>query len=133
MGAASAQKARTTLDGTVVKGSTPPLYANNQNKQGAPKKDHVYVKNVPTNASEDKLKEIMGRHGTVKWHKVMRASPGQSRIGATCAALFEMDSEAEAEAIIAALNEKSLTYDEVAPSMKVRYAENRAAKKTTGT
>jgi len=123
-----AEKARTTLDSTVVKGSTPSLYANAQNKRGASKQDHVYLKNVPTNASEDKLKELLGAHGEVKWSKVMRATAGQSRISATCAALFEMESEEQAAAAIEALNNKVLSFEVVAPAMKVRYAENKAAK-----
>jgi len=125
-----ADTARNSLDGTVVQGSTPPLYANAQNKSGTSKKDHVYVKNVPTNCSEDKLKEMMAKFGTVKWHKIMRSSPGQSRIGATCAALFEMSSEEEAEAAIQALNNTPLSLSVVAPPMKVRFAENKAANKT---
>lgn len=124
-----AAQARTTLDGTVMQGSTPVLYANNQNKGATPKKDHVYVKGIPTNTSEDKIKAIFAQHGEVKWNKIMRSIPGQSRIGATCAALFEMGSEEEAEAAIAALNEKTLSLSDFCGPMRVRYAENKAANK----
>lgn len=125
----AATQARTTLDDTVVVGSTPPLYANAQMSKGTAKQDHVYLKNVPVNTSEDKIKAVLSRHGEVKWFKIMRANAGQSRIAATCAALFEMSSEAEATAAIEALNNTALSLSEVAPAMKVRYAANKAAAK----
>jgi len=125
----AATQARTTLDDTVVQGSTPPLYANAQMSKGTAKQDHVYLKNVPANTSEDKIKAVLERHGEVKWFKIMRANAGQSRIGATCAALFEMSSEAEATAAIEALNDTALSLSYVAPAMKVRYAANKAAAK----
>merc|ERR1711924_8080 len=62
-----------------------------------------------------------------KWMKVMR-TPNQQRIGSTCAALFEMSSEEEAQTAIAALNENVLDLGQLAPPMKVRYAANKAAK-----
>merc|ERR1711904_360316 len=76
-----AASARTTLDDTVVDGSTAPLYAHAQEKQGGTKQDHVYLKNIPTNSSEEKIKMLLGRHGEVKWCKVMRATAGQAKIG----------------------------------------------------
>jgi len=124
-----AEKARNSLDGTCIQGTTSPLYANTQTKGSDSKKDHVYVKNVPTNTSEEKIKAIIEKHGTVKWSKVMRASAGQSRVGATCAALFEMSSEEEASAVIAELNDKSFSLGELCGPMRVRYAENKAASK----
>lgn len=125
-----ADKARTTLDATVVQGSTPPVYANAQTKQGASKKDHIYVRNVPTNTSEEKIKALLAKYGEVKWCKVMRTLAGQTRIAPTCATLFEMGSPEEAEAAIEALNNSQLSFSDVAPEMKVRYAANKAAAKT---
>merc|ERR1712224_857837 len=93
--------------------------------------DHVYIKNVPTNTSEEKLKELVGAHGEIKWHKIMRANAGQSRIGATCASLFEMSSEDEVQKIVAALNDKQMDYSELCGPMRVRYAENKAARAAT--
>lgn len=127
-----AAQARTSLDGTVVHGQTPALYANAQTRQGASKKDHVYLRNVPTNASEEKVEELLNKYGTVKWHKVMRTRQGQMKISPTCAALFEMSSEEEAEKAIAALNDVELNFSDVAPPMKVRYAANRGIKPDAG-
>jgi len=123
-----ADKARTTLDATVVQGTTPPIYANAQTKKGESKQDHIYVRNVPTNTSEEKIKDLLGKYGEVKWCKVMRTLAGQTRIAPTCATLFEMGSQEEAEAAIAALNNSQLNFSDVAPEMKVRYAANKAAK-----
>jgi len=123
-----AAQARTSLDDTVVQGQTQPIYANAQTKSGASKKDHIYVRNVPTNTSEDKIKALLGKHGEVKWCKVMRTLAGQTRIAPTCATLLELGSEAEVEAAVAALNNSQLSLSDVAPPMKVRYAANKTVK-----
>jgi len=124
-----ATAARTTLDGTVVSGSTPPLFAKSQTKQGASKEDHVYVKNVPTNTPDEKIVELFSKYGEVKWSKVMRTTSGQSRIGSTCAALVEMSTTDEVLAAVAALNGSVLNFSELIRPMRVRYAENKTPPK----
>jgi len=124
--AESAAAARSTLNGTVLEGSTPPIFAKTQDKSGGKKEDHVYIKNIPASTTDENLKELMSKYGEVKWLKVMRASPGQWKISPTCAALIEMGGTAEAEAAIKDLNDKELSYSSLIGPMKVRYAENKA-------
>lgn len=127
-----ATAARTSLDETAVQGSTVPLFAKAQTtKQSAADGDHVYLKNVPTNTTDDKLKELLGKYGEVKWTKVMRTSSGQTRVGQTCGALIEMGSPEQASAAIAALNDQSISFSELVRPMKVRYAANKAAAKAS--
>jgi len=122
--------ARTGLDDTAVQGSTPALFARSQTtRQSAADLDHVYLKNVPTNTTDEKLKDLLGKYGEVKWTKVMRTSSGQTRIGQTCGALVEMGSPEQASAAIEALNDQSISYGELVRPMKVRFAANKAAAK----
>jgi len=129
--AEGAAAATSTLNGTCLEGSTPPIFAKTQDKSGGKKEDHVYIKNIPASTTDEKLKELMTKYGEVKWLKVMRASPGQWKISPTCAALIEMGGTAEAEAAIKDLNDKELSYSSLLGPMKVRYAENKATAKTT--
>jgi RNA recognition motif-containing protein len=125
-----AASARTSLDGAAVHGSTPPLFAKCQTtRQSVSDGDHVYLKNVPTNTTDDKLRDLLSKHGEVKWTKVMRTTNGPGRIGATCGALIEMGSSEQASAAVAALTDQSITFGELVRPMKVRYAANKAAAK----
>jgi RNA recognition motif-containing protein len=125
-----ATAARTTLDGTVVNGSTRPLIAKSMaGPEGGSQEDHVYIENVPTSTLEEELEELFSKYGKVEWSSVLGYTPGKSRVESTCAAFVEMSTFQEASAAVAALNGTVVHFSELIRPMKVRYAENKAPPK----
>lgn len=122
-----AMLARTRLDGVVADGILPPLIARLQTKNGKTLTDHVYVRNIPMNSVETKVNELFMQYGTVKWSAILPVAAGQWRgNGPSSAALVEMGSDAEAAEAVKGLDGRILQMADVAPPMKVRYAENRS-------
>lgn len=123
-----ARAARTKLDGAVADGILPPLIARLQTKSGQTMEDHVYIRNIPVNSLESKVNHLVGRFGEVKWSAILPVASHHWRGNApSSAALVEMGSAAEADAAIRALDGRILQMADIAPPMKIRYAENRKA------
>jgi hypothetical protein len=65
--------------------------------------DHVIVSEMPADMNEDRLKEIFGAYGTVKWCKL---SPGKGgKAGIFSSAILELGSVDEAQYFVTALDE----------------------------
>mmetsp|Transcript_44294 Transcript_44294/g.87849 ORF Transcript_44294/g.87849 Transcript_44294/m.87849 type:complete len:272 (+) Transcript_44294:85-900(+) len=65
--------------------------------------DHVIVSEMPADMTEDRLKEIFGAYGTVKWCKI---SPGKGgKAGIFTSAILELGSVDEAQYFVTALDE----------------------------
>jgi len=65
--------------------------------------DHVIVSEMPADMNEERLKEIFGAYGTVKWCKV---SPGKGgKAGVFSSAILELGSVDEAQYFVTALDE----------------------------
>jgi RNA recognition motif-containing protein len=119
--AEQAAAARQSLDNKFPAITTQPVTAATQQKAGAPKEDHCYLKGIPTNTSKEKLEALFAKYGEVKWCTVM---PGTSswKVDSTASALVEMGSEEQCQAAIAALNEQVIPFGDLGQPLKVRYA-----------
>jgi len=116
-----AAAARQSVDDTFPAVDQKPLEVTIQQKNGAPKEDHCYVKNVPSNTTKEKITALFGKYGEVKWCNVLASG----RKDASSGALVEMSSAEEAQKAIADLNGKTLPLAELGQTIKVRYALNK--------
>jgi len=65
--------------------------------------DHVIVSEMPADMTEDRLKEIFGAYGTVKWCKLSAGKGGKA--GIFTSAILELGSVDEAQYFVTALDE----------------------------
>jgi RNA recognition motif-containing protein len=116
--------ARRTLDDSYPVIIPPePLLVKLQTKNGAPKDDHCYIKNLPTNATKDKVIALFSKYGEVKWCEVLSPA-GKWKVDSSSAALVEMPPE-DCQKAIAALDGSQVPYSEIGATIRVRYALNK--------
>eukprot|EP00425_Heterocapsa_triquetra_P002078 CAMPEP_0195053748 /NCGR_PEP_ID=MMETSP0448-20130528/2783_1 /TAXON_ID=66468 /ORGANISM="Heterocapsa triquestra, Strain CCMP 448" /LENGTH=906 /DNA_ID=CAMNT_0040083087 /DNA_START=73 /DNA_END=2793 /DNA_ORIENTATION=+ len=122
-----ATRAKSQLSGTIHESCFGPISVKNQEKNGEKLEDHVYVKGIHCTTSEDQLRSIFGKYGTVMWCRILplpfRAGAGSSSVP-DVAGLVQFATPEEATTAISAMDGKVAT--EFGAPMVVRFAEEKA-------
>mmetsp|Transcript_72382 Transcript_72382/g.151050 ORF Transcript_72382/g.151050 Transcript_72382/m.151050 type:complete len:899 (+) Transcript_72382:109-2805(+) len=119
-----ATRARAQLSGTVHESCVHPIQVSYKLKNGEMQKDHLYVSGIHCSATEEQVRKLFEKYGSVKWCSVQQPWTAQRSAKIPDAtALVEMSSEEEAQKALEALNGHSPP--ELGQAMTVRYAESK--------
>mmetsp|Transcript_20308 Transcript_20308/g.53833 ORF Transcript_20308/g.53833 Transcript_20308/m.53833 type:complete len:468 (-) Transcript_20308:177-1580(-) len=124
-----ATKAKEKLHGAIHENCHTLLSVRNHEKNGETQDDHAYVKGIHCTTTEEQVREVLGKFGTVKWMKLLplpfrEGGKGGGSGFPQVAALVQFTSPEETTAAVNALDGK--TSSEFGAPMVIKFAEEKA-------